>query len=169
MCSSDLKVQDLIDAKEIQFEAPERPNVVTAPMPQHGVNAVDEDVYAVYVNDVATPLMTVKRNLLLAGLFPGCSKGCLFCAVSLSGCPLMKLGIQSLMDSKEILFKKTAVPFVPVEEVSVVIIFNNPIKAPPRKPVKIMTVAPIVITVLGPLPYESDKAVPWHYGADGFM
>ena len=27
------KVQDLIDAKEIQFEAPERPNVVTAPMP----------------------------------------------------------------------------------------------------------------------------------------
>ena len=27
------KVQDLIDAKEIEFEAPERPNVVTAPMP----------------------------------------------------------------------------------------------------------------------------------------
>ena len=35
-------VQDLIDAKEMQFEAPERPNVVTAPMPQHGVNAVED-------------------------------------------------------------------------------------------------------------------------------
>ena len=26
------KVQDLIDAKEVQFEAPEKPNVVTAPL-----------------------------------------------------------------------------------------------------------------------------------------
>ena len=63
------KVQDLIDAKEVQFEAPEKPNVINAPMPQHGVNAVDEDVYAVSVDDLATPLLTVKRNLLLAGLF----------------------------------------------------------------------------------------------------
>ena len=99
------KVQDLINAKEIQFEAPGRPNVVTAPMPQHGVNVVDEDVYATSVEDLATPLKIVKRNLLLAGLFPGCSEGCMFCAVSLSGCPLLKLSIQSLMDSKEILFK----------------------------------------------------------------
>ena len=65
--------------------------------------------------------------------------------------------------------KKTVVPFVPVEDVSVVTIFNNPIKALPRKPVQIMTVAPVVITVPGPLPYESDKAVPWHYGADVYV
>ena len=38
------KVQDLIEAKEIEFEAPERPNVVTAPMPKHGVNAIEDDV-----------------------------------------------------------------------------------------------------------------------------
>ena len=69
------------------------------------------------------------------------------------------------MDSKEILFKKTAVLFVSAEEVSVVTIFN-PTKAPPRKPVQIMSVAPITITVPGPLPYESNQAVPWHYGAD---
>ena len=38
------KVQDLIDAKEVQFEAPEKPNVVTSPLPDHGVNAIrDED------------------------------------------------------------------------------------------------------------------------------
>ena len=30
------KVQDLIDAKEIEFEAPETPNVITAPLPKHG-------------------------------------------------------------------------------------------------------------------------------------
>ena len=30
------KVQDLIDAKEVEFEAPETPNVITAPLPKHG-------------------------------------------------------------------------------------------------------------------------------------
>ena len=94
------KVQDLIDAKEIQFEAPERPNVVTAPMPQHGVNAVEEDRYVASVEEIVTPLSTVKRNLFLAGLFPGCDEDCLLCAVSPFGCPLLKSGIQSLMDSK---------------------------------------------------------------------
>ena len=65
MCSSDL-VQDLIDAKEIEFEAPERPNVVTAPMPKHEVNAVEEDLFVVSVDDIVTPLLTVKKNLLLS-------------------------------------------------------------------------------------------------------
>ena len=39
------KVQDLIDAKEIEFEAPEKPSVITAPMPKHdaGVNAIEDD------------------------------------------------------------------------------------------------------------------------------
>ena len=83
----------------------------------------------VSVNEVVTPLLTVKRNLLLAGLFPGCSKACLLCAVIPTGCPLLKSGIQSLMDSKEIMFKKIVVPFVSVEEVSVVTIYN-PAKAP---------------------------------------
>ena len=40
------KLQDLIDAKEIEFEAPEKPNIITAPMPKHdtGVNAIEDDV-----------------------------------------------------------------------------------------------------------------------------
>ena len=29
------KVQDMIDAKEIQFDPPETPNIITAPMPNH--------------------------------------------------------------------------------------------------------------------------------------
>ena len=38
-------MQDLIDAKEIKVEAPEKPNVITAPMPKHdaGVNAIEDD------------------------------------------------------------------------------------------------------------------------------
>ena len=39
------KVQDLIEAKEIEFEALEKPNAITSPMPKHGqgVNAIGDD------------------------------------------------------------------------------------------------------------------------------
>ena len=39
------KVQDLIEAKEIEFDALEKPNVITAPMAKHdqGVNAIEDD------------------------------------------------------------------------------------------------------------------------------
>ena len=42
------KIQDMIDSKEIEFDPPETPNVITAPMPNHDkwVNAID-DVSAV--------------------------------------------------------------------------------------------------------------------------
>ena len=38
-------MQDLIEAIEIEFEAPEKPNVITTPMPKHdqGVNAIEDD------------------------------------------------------------------------------------------------------------------------------
>ena len=37
------KIQDLIEAKEIDFDAPKKPNVITAPMPKHGsrINAIE--------------------------------------------------------------------------------------------------------------------------------
>ena len=37
------KVQDLIEAKEIEFDPPKTPNVITAPMPKHepGISAID--------------------------------------------------------------------------------------------------------------------------------
>ena len=62
----------MIEAKEIDFDAPEKPNVITSPMPKHGrrVNAIDTDFFVTSVDEVSTSLMTVKKNLLLAGLFP---------------------------------------------------------------------------------------------------
>ena len=119
-----------------------------------------------------TPLLTVKKNLLLAGLFPGCDEVCRMCSVLPTGCHLLKSGVQRLMDSKEILFEKTVVPLVHTEEVAIITIFDNSSKAPSRKPVRITSVprvAPVIITVLGPIPYTSDKAVPWHYGVDVYF
>ena len=65
------KIHDLIKSKEIEFDAQEKPNVITAPMPKHncGVNAIDTDMFVTSVDEVSTPLITHKKNLLLAGLF----------------------------------------------------------------------------------------------------
>ena len=59
------KVQDLIESKEIEFDAPEKPNVITAPMPKHchGVNVVDDDLFVTSVEEISTPLVTVNKNL----------------------------------------------------------------------------------------------------------
>ena len=56
------KIQDLIDNKVIEFDPPETPNVITAPMPSHGkgVNVVDDVSYVSSIGDLTTPLITVK-------------------------------------------------------------------------------------------------------------
>ena len=91
------------------------------------------------------------------------------CSVLPTGCHLLKSGAQRLMDNKEILFEKTFVPLIPTEEVAIITIFDNSSKASSRKPVRItfvQRIAPLIITIPGPIPYTSNKAVPWHYGAD---
>ena len=72
--------------------------------------------------------MTVKKNLLLAGLFPGCGEGCHMCSIIPIGCCLLKSGVQRLMDNKEILFEKTMNPVVPNEDVAIITISANPSK-----------------------------------------
>ena len=95
-------MQDLIEAKEIEFDAPEKPSVITAPMPKHGhgVNAMDDDLFVTPVEEIYTPLMKIKKNLLLAGLFSGCGEGCHMCSILPAGCHLLKSGVQHLMDNK---------------------------------------------------------------------
>ena len=56
------KVQDLIEAKEIEFDPLETPNVITAPMTKHGqgVNTVDDHCFVSSVDELTTPLLTIK-------------------------------------------------------------------------------------------------------------
>ena len=107
-----------------------KPNVIIAPMPKlgRGVNVVDTDLFVNSVDEVSTPLMTVKKNLLLAGLFPGCGEGCHMCSFLPSGCHLLKSGVQRLINNKGILFEKTLVPVVPSEDIAIVTISANPSK-----------------------------------------
>ncbi|KAI5437590.1 hypothetical protein KIW84_023633 [Lathyrus oleraceus] len=96
------KVQDLIDAKTINF-APV-PNVVNNPMPQHGgdrVNCVEgvesEDLVA-RVDEIQTSLLVVKGRLLDGGVHPGCDENCVACAESDNGCSQLRAGVQRLID-----------------------------------------------------------------------
>ena len=67
------KVRDLLEAREIEFDAPEKPNVISAPMPKHGhyTNAIEEDMFVTSVDELMTPLLTIKKNLLNSTVFPG--------------------------------------------------------------------------------------------------
>ena len=72
----------MIDNKEIEFDPPETPNVITAPMPKHdkGISVIDDVLYVSTVSDLATPLPIIKKNLLQASLFSGCIERCYCCA-----------------------------------------------------------------------------------------
>ena len=103
------------------------------PKHNHRVNAIDNDLFVTSVNEVSTPLMIVKKNLLLAGLFSGYGEGLRMCSSLPPGFHFLKSGVQRLMDNKEILFEKVDVPVTPAEEVSIVTIYSP--KAPSKKPV----------------------------------
>ena len=70
------KIQDLIDNKTIEFDPCTTLNVITAPMPNHGkcVNVIKDTTFVSSVEDLTTPLTTVKENLLKARVFPDCLK-----------------------------------------------------------------------------------------------
>ena len=80
-------------------------------MPKHGrdVNSVEEDVFVTVVDELVTPLLTVKRTLLKAGLFTGCGKGFHLCLSLPTGCHFLKASVQRLMDDRDILLEKTPV------------------------------------------------------------
>ena len=116
-----------------------------------------------------TPLPTIKVNLLNAGVFPGCDEGCHFCLSSPTRCPLLKTGIQWLIDNKEILFENTFVPPIHFKDVSIITISANSSRVSTKRPVRITSVSkatPLIITMHGPVPYASEKTVPWNYGED---
>ena len=65
--------------------------------------------------------------------------------------------------------QENLIPTVSCEDFAIITISANPSKASSRRPVRITPaprVAPLIITFPGPVPYASDKVVPWHYGAN---
>ncbi|KAI5445420.1 hypothetical protein KIW84_013598 [Lathyrus oleraceus] len=154
-------VQDLVDSKAINF-APS-PNVNANPMPAHGqrgVNAISAEnrVGLFDVDQLKTPLAEVKRQLLKNGVYPGCGHVCAECTVSVNGCELLRRHVQGLMDSGDIAMERADEG---KEEVSTITIYYDPVDLP-----NLTEEALVTITVPGPIPYDKDDAVPWHYGGE---
>ena len=89
------KIQDLIDNKTIEFDPTTTPNVITALMLNHGkgVNAIDDTIFISSIEDLTTPLTTVKDICLRVGVFPGCSKDCVCCDQQVNRCKQLKKGV----------------------------------------------------------------------------
>ncbi|XP_058764275.1 uncharacterized protein LOC131637689 [Vicia villosa] len=173
------KVQDLLDQKVIQFTP--TPNIVNNPMPAHGggsgVNAIEnEEISVVYdVGCLTFPLVSVKQHLVNSGIFPGCGVDCENCKNQPGGCIDLKSMVQKLMDEGPLQFYRKRrnarvandeavvidIPYEPVAPISIQVLVHIPIAIPYAE-----QSAALVITVPGPYPYESEKAVPWHYGSD---
>ena len=114
------------------------------------------------VEQVTTPLSFVKRYLLDNSIFPGYTSECAKCTEQPKGCDDLKAGIQLLIKEASLQFdRKSSYRKVTREDVVVISIPYTPVRipTPSRAP-------PLMITVPGPMPYTSEKAIPWHYGAD---
>ncbi|XP_058765542.1 uncharacterized protein LOC131639041 [Vicia villosa] len=163
------KVQDLIDSKAIEFTPTQGPNVVQNPMPHHGAhaaNAIDivEDAHLVKdVIELGSLLPLLKKELLRMGLYSSCGKFCVDCLADASVCDNVKSGVQQLIDNGYLQFEHVRCPKVVENEVNVVSIPYTParIPIPARAP-------PLVITLPGPVPYTSERAIPWNYGSEVF-
>ncbi|XP_058741661.1 uncharacterized protein LOC131614049 [Vicia villosa] len=143
-------------------------------MPNHDkiVNDVDDSSYVFTMSDLTTPLPIVKKKLLQGGLFPGCIENCYFCESQSNGCWKLKEGIHHLMENRTILFEKTPAVESLVEEVSVITNSKTPVRITSKGPVMISAepiVAPLIITRPLPIPYSSNKAIPWNYGVDVYI
>ncbi|XP_058733160.1 uncharacterized protein LOC131604754 [Vicia villosa] len=172
------KVQDLLDQKIIQFTP--TPNVVNNPMPTHGgsgVNAIESEEISV-VSDVSCltfPLVSMKQHLINSGIFPGCGVDCENCKSQPEGCADLKGMVQKLIDEGPLQFYRRlrgakskdgevsviSIPYDPVVPICIQVPIQIPVSIPYEE-----QPAVLMITVPGPIPYDSEKAIPWHYGSD---
>ena len=159
----------MIDNREIEFNPPETPNVITAPMPKHdkGISSINDVLYMATISELVTPLPIIKKNLLHAGLFSGYTEKCYCCAAQPNGCKLLKEGIQSLMENHIILIEKVPPAKNLCQDLSV--ISGPKVRITSKGPVRIIAnpkVAPLIITTPRHIPYSSDKAIPLNYGSN---
>ncbi|XP_058762618.1 uncharacterized protein LOC131636006 [Vicia villosa] len=172
------KVQDLLDQKIIQFTP--TPNIVNNSMPTHGgsgVNAIESEEIRVVseVSCLTFPLVSMNKHLINSGIFPGCGADCEKCKSQPEGCDDLKGMVQKLIDEGPLQFYRRlrgakskdgevsviSIPYDPVVPICIQVPIQIPVSIPYEE-----QPAALMITVPGPIPYESEKAIPWHYGSD---
>ena len=155
------EVQKLVRANLLSFKD-QNPNVQANPLPNHGpaVNMIqdcDEDGVILNVQHVRTPLVPIHIKMCEAALFDHDHAACEICPVNVKGCPKVQGDIQGLIDSRELTItrKDREVCVITPEFQRLEISYNSGES----------TTTPLVISLPGPMPYASLKAVPYKYSA----
>ncbi|KAL5159112.1 hypothetical protein HKD37_15G043466 [Glycine soja] len=155
------EVQKLVRANLLSFKD-QNPNVQANPLPNHGpaVNMIqdcDEDGVILNVQHIRTPLVPIHIKMCEAALFDHDHAACEICPVNVKGCPKVQGDIQGLIDSRELTItrKDREVCVITPEFQRLEISYNSGES----------TTTPLVISLPGPMPYASLKAVPYKYSA----
>jgi hypothetical protein len=154
-------VQRLINGKNITF-TDSTPNVQTNPFLNHGAAAVImvEDCQKTYlildIQCIRMPLVPLHAKLLEVNLFDHYHDVYEACLLNPWGCQKVKDDIQGLLDRGELVVERKC---------------NDVCVITPEEPLEIFyesqksVVAPLVICLPGPMPYASEKAIPYKYNA----
>ncbi|XP_050915476.1 uncharacterized protein LOC127130527 [Lathyrus oleraceus] len=145
------------------------PNVKDNPMPSHGPSSVNNievclnEQRVTKIEEIRRSLVEIHSVLCAHGLFQHDHQICGTCSVNSRGCRKIQDDLQGVLDQGLIqISRQVSSPESQEQEVNVIIpCFNIPEKVEiayhPREPV--------VIFPPGPMPYTSDKAVPYRYAA----
>ncbi|XP_050896495.1 uncharacterized protein LOC127103267 [Lathyrus oleraceus] len=161
-----LEVQKLTRAGILTFKNM-GPNVKDNPMPSHGPSSVNNievclnEQRVTKIEEIQQSLVEIHSVLCAHGLFQHDHQICGTCSVNSRGCRKIQDDLQGVLDQGLIqISRQVSFPESQEQEVNVIIpCFNIPEKVEiayhPREPV--------VIFPPGPMPYTSDKAVPYRY------
>ncbi|KAI5429344.1 hypothetical protein KIW84_034087 [Lathyrus oleraceus] len=163
------KVQDLMRSGILSFED-SNPNVTRNPLPSHGksVNMIQEDLgkYKVkYVSHIRQSLVYLHKMLCQHSYLEHNHDKCRVCSVNRLGCDQVRRELQMLLNEGTIEILQNRNVDVVEPEVSVISpVFKLPepvvIRYNSNKP---KASPALIIKPAGPVPYSSDKAVPFRY------
>ncbi|KAI5390428.1 hypothetical protein KIW84_075664 [Lathyrus oleraceus] len=168
------EVQKLVKSGMVSFED-RASNIKANPLPVHGnssINMVDgcPGEFKVFdVRFIRRYLVTIHKDICLVSDCEHDHDGCAICSVNLKGCMVVKRDIQRLMD--EGLIQIVQSRHVDDDVNVIVSVFKTPERvviqydSSNSNSVNNRSVSLLVIRLVGPVPYASDKVVPYHSSA----
>ncbi|XP_039685658.1 uncharacterized protein [Medicago truncatula] len=154
-------VQRLINDGKITF-TDSAPNVQTNPLPNHGAATVNmiEDCQKtrpiLNVQHIRTPLVPLHAKLCKVDLFEHDHDLCEICLMNSGGCQKVRNDIQGLLNRGELVVERRCDDVCVITPEGPLEVFYDSRKS---------TITPLVICLPGPLPYASEKAIPYKYNA----
>ncbi|GAU46907.1 hypothetical protein TSUD_299580 [Trifolium subterraneum] len=169
------EVQRLIRANVLSFKDV-NPNVQANPLPNHGAASVNmvfgcPGKFQVFdIRHIREPLVQIHMNLCKLFFFKHDYEACPICPNNPRGCRQVRYDVQGMLDRRElqVTYKRNEDedPNDGNGEVFVIIPeFDIPERMEVTYNSQKSNVAPLVICLRGPMPYISEKAIPYKYNA----